>query len=150
MERLFRAGVAEVVPEALESSLMLASHALVLLGVPPRRVLQRIRETRKQRYRLLRGLFHGLSDEADEDEDEDEDEALRLHSVVLVPTAYAVGRTIRELRLADSVVVVSAVRRRGIRALEPDAETRFEAGDVVVLMGSPEALSDGEKRLLQR
>jgi CPA2 family monovalent cation:H+ antiporter-2 len=146
MECLFRAGAAEVVPEALESSLMLASHALVLLGVPPRRVLQRIRETRKQRYQLLRGLFHGLSDEADEDEDE----ALRLHSVVLLPTAYAVGRTIRELRLADSGVVVSAVRRRGIRALEPDAETRFEAGDVVVLMGSPEALSDGEKRLLQR
>ncbi len=34
LERLQEAGAAEVVPEAVESSLMLASHALALLGVP--------------------------------------------------------------------------------------------------------------------
>lgn len=34
MERLTRAGAAEVVPETLEASLMLASHALVLVGIP--------------------------------------------------------------------------------------------------------------------
>ncbi|MBL8427547.1 MAG: cation:proton antiporter, partial [Dechloromonas sp.] len=62
MERLTRAGAAEVVPEALEASLMLASHALVLVGVPINRVLKRIRQTRSKRYSLLRGFYRGISD----------------------------------------------------------------------------------------
>ena len=37
------AGATEVVPEVLEGSLMLASHSLLLLGVPLNRVLKRIR-----------------------------------------------------------------------------------------------------------
>ncbi len=57
MGRLAKAGAAEVVPETLEASLMLASHALVLVGVPINRVLKRIRQTRSQRYRLLRGFI---------------------------------------------------------------------------------------------
>jgi CPA2 family monovalent cation:H+ antiporter-2 len=39
---------------------MLASHALVLLGVPLNRVLKRIRQTRSQRYSLLRGFYRGV------------------------------------------------------------------------------------------
>ncbi len=41
MDELIAAGATEVVPEIVEGSLMLASHALVLLGVPMRRVLRR-------------------------------------------------------------------------------------------------------------
>ena len=145
MERLFKAGAAEVVPEALESSLMLASHALVLLGVPPRRVLHRIREIRKRRYQLLRGLFHGLT-VGDEEEDE---VAIRLHSVPLAEGARAVGLRIDELRLDEVGVEVSAIRRRGIRALHPEPDTRLEIGDVVVLLGPADLLDAGEKRLLQ-
>ena len=40
MERLRAAGATEVVPEAIEGSLMLASHALALVGVPMRRVIR--------------------------------------------------------------------------------------------------------------
>jgi CPA2 family monovalent cation:H+ antiporter-2 len=39
LEKLREAGATEVVPEAIEASLMLASHALALMGVPMRRVL---------------------------------------------------------------------------------------------------------------
>ena len=53
-----------MVPDIFECSLMLASHALVLMGVPLDRVLQRMREVREQRYSLLRGFFHGESDAA--------------------------------------------------------------------------------------
>src|SRR5476649_1333995 len=62
MDRLQQAGAAEVVPEALESSLILASHALLLCGVPLARVMQRVRTVRESRYGLLRGFFHGASD----------------------------------------------------------------------------------------
>jgi voltage-gated potassium channel Kch len=42
IDRLLEAGATEVVPEVLEGSLMLASHSLLLLGVPLNRVLKRI------------------------------------------------------------------------------------------------------------
>jgi CPA2 family monovalent cation:H+ antiporter-2 len=57
-----------VVPEALESSLMLASHALVVMGVPLRRVVHRVQAARDERYASLRGFFHGASDADDRDE----------------------------------------------------------------------------------
>ena len=50
-------GATEVVPELLESSLMLASHALILLGLPEKTVRQRVDEVRHDRYHLLEGCF---------------------------------------------------------------------------------------------
>ncbi len=146
MDTLSRAGAAEVVPESLEASIMLASHALVLLGVPMNRVLKMIRDIRGQRYRLLRGFFHGLSDR---DGDLSETQQFRLHSVALGAGAYAVGRSLEELNLAYFGVEISAVRRRDIRALEPLPETRFREGDVVVLLGSVASLEAAELRLLK-
>ena len=51
MERLRAAGATEVVPEAIEGSLMLASHALALVGVPMRRVLRVVQQQRDSRNR---------------------------------------------------------------------------------------------------
>ena len=86
-QRLREAGATEVVPEIMEGSLMLASHALMLLGLPLNRVLRRIRDTREQRYGLLRGFFHGATDES-------EDGAHRgqkvLHSVLIAPGAAVI------------------------------------------------------------
>lgn len=145
-ESLHRSGAAEVVPESLEASMMLASHALILVGVPVNRVLKRVRQTRMARYRSLRGFFHG---ESDREEIVRDGEEPRLHSVPLGSGAYAVGRTLGELALGGAGVEVTAVRRRNIRALEPSDETRFEAGDVVVLLGGAEALAVVETRLLK-
>lgn len=145
LSRLSKAGAAEVVPETLEASLMLASHALVLVGVPINRVLKRIRQARTQRYRLLRGFFHGLSDS-----DEDDEYQSRLHSVWLAPGAAGIGQTLAQLDMESFGCEVSAIRRRGIRAVEPAPETRLEVGDVVVVLGDPEAVSAAEQRLLQK
>jgi CPA2 family monovalent cation:H+ antiporter-2 len=144
-DRLSKAGAAEVVPESLEASLMLASHALVLVGVPINRVLKRIRQARSERYRLLRGFFHGLSDR-----DEDEENQPRLHSIWLTPGARAIGKTLAQLDLEKLGCEVSAIRRRGIRAVEPAPETVLEEGDVIVVLGAPEAVSAAEERLLQK
>lgn len=147
MDRLTRAGAAEVVPEALEASLMLASHALVLVGVPINRVLKRIRQTRSQRYSLLRGFYRGITDR---DHDEEDEHQPRMHSVLLAAGAAAIGRTLDDLDLDSLNCEVSAIRRRGIRALEPAPETRLEEGDVVVVLGLPEAVTAAEERLLQK
>ncbi|MBI2311792.1 MAG: cation:proton antiporter [Betaproteobacteria bacterium] len=146
LDRLKQAGAAEVVVEIMEGSLMLASHALLLLGVPLNRVLRRIRQTREQRYTLFRGFFRGVSDEPEESSERAQP---RLHSVLISAGAAAAGKTLGELDLASLMVETTAVRRRNIRGLEPAAETRLEVGDVVVLRGAPEGLAAAEMRLLQ-
>ncbi len=146
LDRLLRGGATEVVPEVFEGSLMLGSHALVLLGVPLSRVVRRVQKARDSRYRFLRGYFHGADDHVDFD-----DEAhARLHSVAVEPGAAAVGRTLGELALHDVGAEVTAVRRRGIRGDDPAAELILQAGDVLVLRGPQEALEMAELRLSRK
>jgi monovalent cation:H+ antiporter-2, CPA2 family len=145
LDRLMKAGAAEVVPEVLEGSLMLASHSLLLLGVPLGRVLSRIRAIREERYSLFRGFFHGATDAADAADNLQP----RLHSVMLTEHSAAVGRTLAELDLKGKVEI-TGVRRRGMRSSVPEPDYRFEAGDVVVLLGRPESLALAERRLLHK
>ena len=63
LAELKAAGATEVVPELLESSLMLGSHALIMLGLPARQVQERIDQVRSDRYRLLHGFYPGAEDE---------------------------------------------------------------------------------------
>ncbi|APC19589.1 sodium:proton antiporter (plasmid) [Pseudomonas frederiksbergensis] len=63
LAELKAAGASEVVPEVLESSLMLASHALILLGVPAQQVQERVDHVRHDSYRLLHGFYPGADDE---------------------------------------------------------------------------------------
>ena len=146
-DTLSKAGAAEIVPESFESSIMLASHALVLIGVPVGRVLNRIREIRGKRYRLLRGIYRG-ADHLAEEGIADLHKA-RLHSVALPAGAWCVARQIRDLRFEQLDVQVTVIRRRGIRAMEPDADTVLRAEDVIVLLGEPERLAAAEERLLK-
>jgi CPA2 family monovalent cation:H+ antiporter-2 len=137
------AGATEVVPEALESSLMLASHALVTMGVPLRRVVHRVQSARDQRYASLRGYFHGAGDVSDDLEHT----YVRLHSVTLRDGAAAIGRKLGELRLEEVEAEVTALRRNS-KSLEADPETVLLAGDVLVLRGAGEAVSRAESRLV--
>jgi K+:H+ antiporter len=133
---LTAAGASEVVPEAFESGLMLASHTLVWVGVPFSRVMRRVSQVREERYGLLRGLFQGR---------DEGDATAVLHSVTLEPGARALGRSLEEI---DLPVQVRVVRRRGVKAkLSPADAGPLQAGDVVVLLGTPEALADAEERL---
>jgi CPA2 family monovalent cation:H+ antiporter-2 len=146
LDRLISAGASEVVPETFESSLMLASHALVLLGVPLRRVVRRVREVREGRYGLMRGFFHG---ESDESEDFDDEQEPRLHSVTLTPGVVAAGRSLGELALEKIGVTVTALRRQDTRMIAPEPQTVLREGDVVVLRGTAEQLAEAELRLLR-
>jgi CPA2 family monovalent cation:H+ antiporter-2 len=144
LERLLNAGAAEVVPEVLEGSLMLATHSLLLLGVPLNRVLKRIRAIREERYSLFRGFFHGASDASDAAENLQP----RLHSVLLPGRARAVGKPLSAV-LQEGLVEITGVRRKGARSQRPGPDWVFEEGDVVVLLGRPENLAIAERRLLR-
>ena len=143
--RLTAAGASEVVPEALESGLMLASHTLVWIGVPLNRVVRRVRAVRDEQYGLLRGLFHGEGDDAETMESAQP----RLHAVTLAAGAKAIGGSLDAVRLDEIGVQVRAVRRPGaVRRLAPADAGILQHGDVVVLLGVPELLVVAENRLL--
>ena len=143
---LKEAGAAEVVSEIMEGSLMMASHALMLLGLPLASVMKRIEAVRESRYELMRGFFRGMTDEA---EDLDETAQPRLFSVHIGNQYAAIGKTLAELDLEGLSVGVLAVRRHGIKGGDPQPETRLEAGDVIVLKGTSDNLAAAEMRLLQ-
>ncbi|MCE2949388.1 MAG: monovalent cation:proton antiporter-2 (CPA2) family protein [bacterium] len=144
IERLKAAGAAEVVAEIMEGSLMLASHALMVLGVPLNRVLRRIRSAREERYGMFRGFFHGASDQPGEGTDD-----VFLHSVALVRGSRAIGRRLGDIGLEELLADVSAIRRRGVRELSPAPETELREGDIVVLRGDAAAVAAAEMRLVQ-
>lgn len=143
VEELRAAGASEVVPETLEAGMMIASYALLAMNVPLARVMRRVQQQREVRYRLLREFFRGdpaLSEDAEAERGD------RLRPVVLPERGPAVGRRLQDMKL-DSVVV-TALARQGERTLGPPPQTRLEAGDVLVLFGSPEDLQRAEAELL--
>ncbi len=143
LDKLKAAGATEVVPEAIEGSLMLASQTLVLVGVPMRRVITIARDARDARYRLLRGYFHGADDDT-----HDELQQARLASVTLPAAAPCLGRALGDQALHAVGVQVVSVRRASGPVHEPDDHLKLEAGDTLVLAGLPEALALAEQKLL--
>jgi CPA2 family monovalent cation:H+ antiporter-2 len=142
LEKLRAAGATEVVPEALEGSLMLASHALALVGVPVRRVLRIVQELREERYDLLRGYFHGA------DDPEGDGEAERLATLTL-PLASRVGwRTLGSLALHAMGVRVVSLRRGNGHAVDVSDDLLLMDGDTLVMSGQVEPLARAEEKLL--
>lgn len=140
------AGATEVVADIQESSLMLASHAMMFMNISTGRILRRIRQTREERYSLFRGFYFGDTDEIEEN---NEKILPRLLTLTIEPNTAAVDKTLGELKLANLSVEVTAVRRRNIRGLLPSEETRLAVGDVIVLRGTQENLAAAEIRLIQ-
>ena len=143
LPELTRAGATEVVPETFEASLMLVSQVLMLLQVPVSRVVRTVGEIRNKRYATLRGIVARDGEAAGLDEQPE-----LLGTVVLPPSAWAVGRTLDEVRARGAEVAFTALRRQGITGREPAGSTRLREGDVLVVYGLPEALEHAEAVLL--
>lgn len=142
LERLFKAGAYEVIPESVEGSLMLASHLLVVMGAPLKRVLRLVENARNSRYRLLRAYFPGNDDQIIYNND-----GVQLRTIQLVEGANAIGKTIGELNLSSLEIQINALRRKGVRGLEPTQSTCLEVHDTLVISGSPESLTAADHLL---
>ncbi|MEO5734542.1 MAG: cation:proton antiporter, partial [Rubrivivax sp.] len=145
MEQLRSAGATEVVPEAIEGSLMLAGHALALVGVPMKRVIRITSEARDARYGLLRGYFHGTDDDSAEERTQ-----ARLQSVTLPDAARCLGKPMDSLALHAVGVSVVSVRRANGGVTVPSPGHVMAAGDTLVLSGLPDPLGLAEEKLLRR
>lgn len=139
------AGATDVVPETFEASLTLVSQVLLLLSVPSTHVVRVISEIRSSRYAVLRNVVtrdweHPIEHTPDNGEE--------LKSVVIPPGAWAVGRTLEEVRSRGAEVGFTGIRRQGILGREPAPDARFREGDIVVIYGGPKELEHAESVML--
>jgi monovalent cation:H+ antiporter-2, CPA2 family len=138
-------GATEVVPETFEASLMLAAQTLMLLNVSSTRVAATMDEIRRARYATLRSVLLPYTPGGAVEGDPEEE---GISSIVIPPLAWAVGRTLAEVRARGAEVAFTALRRQGIVGREPDAATVLKGGDVLVVYGQPQAIEHAEAILL--
>jgi CPA2 family monovalent cation:H+ antiporter-2 len=143
LKELKEAGATEVVPEAFEASLMLASHVLLSLKMPPNHVMRSVGEMRSNRYEMLRDVIASTDSSPVHPSI-----AEAVRSVVLPPGSWSVGKTIDAVRAVNVEVAFTGIRRHGIFGREPSGDTVFLEGDIVVVYGTPEALEHAEHVLL--
>ena len=104
---LKEAGATEVVPEAFEASLMLASHVLMSLKVAPARVMRSVGELRRNRYEMLRNVIAGDDGSSDDAAFEEQ-----VRSVVVPPGSWCTRAVEEAPRGRGSRF--HGIRRRGI------------------------------------
>ncbi len=146
MDMFREAGATEVVPEVLEGSLMLASHALVLLGVPLNRVVKRIRQFREARYKMFKGYFRGITDTESETA---ADKQEHLHTVEIDRNCFVYTKSLADIPFVSLGVEVKQMRRPNmLEAISPRPDIVLTEGDVLVLIGSHERLAAAEVYLV--
>ncbi len=146
LEDFKKMGVTEVVPEALEASLMLISHVLHMSGVPMRRIFRRVSQERENRYEFLHGFF---TDGSVEQNSEPLERLEYLHAIALPESAYAIDKQIAQLNLNKQRVVITGLRRDGQEIESPDDDVILQANDILLLKGKPRRVERAEQFLLE-
>ncbi|UYM15837.1 monovalent cation:proton antiporter family protein [Endozoicomonas euniceicola] len=140
-DELKQAGVTAVVPEVLESSLLIVKQVLLMLGMDRDVVRHKIHQAREQQYDILSGYYPGITDI----QGETEDVPVR-HAVTLCKGSPCEGLRPAELPVEGDVSVMG-IKRGGI-TYEPGQVTRMSADDIVILTGPMASLKQSEKNLI--
>ncbi len=136
LDEFYAAGATDVVPESLESSIIMASHLLIHLDVPLNEITRDIARARKDRYKFLRGYFPG--EEAAHEESSSISE--HMNTLIIHPGSRAVGMKIGDINLGGRNIVFTALRRGGVRSKQPVPELLLKENDVLVMYAKPEDL----------
>jgi monovalent cation:H+ antiporter-2, CPA2 family len=67
----------------------------------------------------------------------------------LTEGAHAIGKRVAELELDKCGVTISAVRRKSFEKVNTGSDSVLAEGDVVVLLGTPQALAAGEAIMMR-
>jgi len=145
IDQLQAVGATEVVPETFEASLMLAAHTLMALNVSIKDVVATMDQIRRARYATLRNVLLPYTPGGAVEGEEGQE---GISAIVIPPLAWAVGRTIADVRARGAEVGFTAMRRRGITGREPSDATVLQGGDVLVVYGQPQAIEHAEAILL--
>ncbi|PLA74334.1 potassium transporter [Hydrogenovibrio sp. SC-1] len=138
INELTQAGATEVVPDTFESSIMLASHLLLMVGKPPSQVLKQTRMAREGRYHLLNGFYPGESDHIPFEHAQLGEVIQPIH---IHEDANAIGKRLSELPAVDLKITIKSIKRGSVRGDDPDPGTRLRFEDVLIVQGLPENIS---------
>jgi CPA2 family monovalent cation:H+ antiporter-2 len=143
IEELQKLGANEVVPEEFETSLEMFSRVLRRYGVPSSAIRAEVEAARRDHYEMFRGRERPYAGHLT-------DLALSLGVRIGVETVHveagapAVGGNPRTLQIRSTTGcnVVAVIRGKDV-IYEPSPDFGFRPDDVVVLVGTPEALRPG-------
>ena len=146
LEDLLSAGAEEVIPETHEASLTMVSHLLLMVEYPDIMVHSIIDKARRDRYRMLKGFYHGerlgfLGKKSQS--------SAIIHAVNLPKGAFVSGKTIAELLLPMDINILDIHRDNLVISAEQNQDLVLQHGDIVVLRGLVDQLDAGESYLLQ-
>lgn len=142
---LLEIGANEVIPEEFETSIEIFSRVLHRYGVTRNIIERQIGEIRRQGYEMLRSsslpMIH-LSEFADALD------GTATETIFLTGDSPALGKTLAQLNLRNQtgVTVVAAVRA-GATEINPGADFKLQAEDILVLLGATEKIDDARKIL---
>lgn len=136
LDELYAEGATDVIPETLESSIIMASHLLIHLDVPLNEITKDIARARKDRYQFLRGYYPG--EEASHGESRKINE--HMNTLVLHPGSRAIGMRIGDINLDGRNIVFTALRRGGIRGKQPTPDLLLKENDIIIMHARPEDL----------
>lgn len=145
MAFILEEGADQVVPEAIEGSLMLVSQVLFESGVPMSRVLRRIRKERENRYGQMHGFYQGEGTEISSDK---RDLLEFIHAIAIPEDAFAVGKTLAELRIVERRIDIIGLRREREEISNPELDTVVKAQDIIVVKGKPRRVERIERFLM--
>ncbi|NVJ61222.1 MAG: cation:proton antiporter [Gammaproteobacteria bacterium] len=144
LETFLHSGASQVIPESLESSLMLVGQVLYSLGLPLKTILDEIQKVRDDRYHLLQSFFHGSSSDLLRVLQTHHEQ---LHAVVLSGSAFAIGKPIKDINLPEKISI-EAVKRGAESYAPPDRSFELKLGDIVLLSGDPDYIERAENLLV--
>jgi CPA2 family monovalent cation:H+ antiporter-2 len=141
LERLLECGANAVVPDTVESSMIIARHTLTSLGEGKQSIDDMLAEARADHYARVRAFFHRAK------KVNLDTPGHHLHSIEILPSFHAVGRRIEALKCLGRIRVVS-LRRNGVSSNDPLAEVELLAGDVLVIEGHPDDIQTAEIEIM--
>ena len=146
LEELLATGAEEVIPETHEASLTMVSHLLLMVEYPDIMVHSIIDKARRDRYRMLKGFYHGerlgfLGKKSQS--------SAIIHAVNLPEGAFVCGKKIAELLLPMDINILDIHRDNLVISAEQNQDLVLQHGDIVVLRGLVDQLDAGESYLLQ-
>lgn len=139
-DELKQAGATTIVPEVLESSLLIVKQVFLMMGMDRDIVRHKIHQAREQQYNILSGYYPGVGDIY-----ADNQEAQR-HAITLMDNSPACGLEPGTLELPDEVSLI-CIKRDG-QDCTPDSIEELTSGDIIILAGPMASLQQAEKDLI--
>ncbi|HLA09424.1 MAG TPA: cation:proton antiporter [Pyrinomonadaceae bacterium] len=145
---LSKLGANDVIPEEFETSIEIFSRVLREFGIARHVIQQQVATIRSEGYEMLRMPSISMLDMSTIAE---AFESASTETLIVESDSPSVGKTIGQLQLRTKTgVSIIALIHDDKTEINPGPETLIQAGDVVVLLGSPEKIDQAIQAFLAR